>query len=264
MPDNKSPRTTCLILASLVLFACGLFVTPNQTPAPIQPSDTAAPRTDTPTQLPPTVTLPPPSPRPTITTTPAPEWMTDFAGPILAHIASRPPDFEDDFEPRSNAWAVADWGADWRMKFESGKMVVTECYMSYQGIKFNDFVVEVTVSWVSGRGDIGIMFRDELCRFWVKPDFGMEAYCQKVVSGKMERTNIILKEYKISGPNLVQLRLIAKGGRFAFYLDGKPMGYFEDEVMNIGRQLTLMVELQDTTGAFDDFKIWNISDLKIP
>jgi hypothetical protein len=263
MFNKKRSRVIAMHLVALALISCGLFA-PNPAPAPAQPTGTPPPPTGTPTSAPPTPTLPPPSPRPSITSTPAPEWVTEFAEPILTHIASRPPDFEDDFEPRSNAWAVADWGADWRMKFESGKMVVTECYMNYQGIKFNDFVVEVTVSWVSGRGDIGIMFRDELCRFWIKPDFGMEAYCQKVVSGKMERTNIILKEYKISGPNLVQLRLIAKGGRFAFYLDGKPMGYFEDETMSIGRQLALMVERQDTTGAFDDFKIWDISDLNIP
>jgi hypothetical protein len=65
MPDNTSPRTTCLILASLVLFACGLFVTPNPTPTPIQPTDTPPP---TPTS---TFTLTP-SATPTPTNTPLP------------------------------------------------------------------------------------------------------------------------------------------------------------------------------------------------
>jgi serine/threonine protein kinase len=223
------------------------------------------------TILPPTKTLePPPSstptktPRPTATHTPAPAWMTDFSDPVLAYIAGQPPDFEDDFEPTSNAWAIADWCAAWRMKYENGRMVVDECYMKYQGESFNDYVAEVTISWITGRGDIGMEFRDGLCRVRIKPDFGMEAFCEKVVGGEVKPTDLLLKEYNISSSRTVRLRVIAKGGRFAFFLDGKPMGYFEEEVMSTGRQLELMVEKQGSTGAFDDFKIWDISNLEIP
>ncbi|MDP1624750.1 MAG: hypothetical protein Q8L64_03165, partial [bacterium] len=43
MPNKKSRRTTCLVLASLTLLACSVFTIPNPTPTPIQPTDTPAP-----------------------------------------------------------------------------------------------------------------------------------------------------------------------------------------------------------------------------
>jgi hypothetical protein len=97
MPANKSIVKIYPLVTTIILIACVLFSAPNPMPAPVQPTDASPPPTDTPTSAPLTLTPPPPSPRPTITPTPAPEWVTNFAEPILAETASRPPDIEDNF-----------------------------------------------------------------------------------------------------------------------------------------------------------------------
>ncbi|HSG42012.1 MAG TPA: hypothetical protein VLA72_02550, partial [Anaerolineales bacterium] len=200
---------------------------------------------------------------PTISTSGS-EWEVSFANPILTYISDRQPDLEDNFESRSGVWAPADWCADWRMKYESGKLLVDGCYIQYKGAPFTDYVVEVSSSFVSQRGEIGILFRDDLCRMIISQDFGMEASCERFINGELTTTDIIKKEYHPQSSNPFHLRVIAKGGRFAFYLDGEPVGYFEEEALKFGSQLELTFEVGGTIGTLDDFKIWDISELEIP
>jgi len=202
--------------------------------------------------------------RPKPTTTTIPSWVVNFANPILAYLSNRQPDFEDDFESKSSAWAVAEWCADWRMKYENGKLLVDECYIQYQRDSFNDYVADVTLSLVSQKGEIGMKFRNGLCHIVFSQNFGMEASCEKVINGKMTTTDIFYKDYNLHNSGAAHLRLIAKGGRFAFYLDGEPAGYFEEDAINTGKQISLTVEVGGTIGTFDDFKIWDISEVEIP
>lgn len=65
MPNNKFPRTACLIITSLALLACSLFTAPNPTSTPVQPSDTPLP-------IPTSTFTPTPSATPTPTNTPLP------------------------------------------------------------------------------------------------------------------------------------------------------------------------------------------------
>ncbi|MBS3954302.1 MAG: hypothetical protein KGZ88_15245 [Methylomicrobium sp.] len=270
MPDNKSPRTTCLVLTSLALLACGLFTAPNPTPAPtlIQPTDTLAPPTNTPTQLPPPATLPPPSPRPTITPTPAPEWVIDFAEPILAEISNRPPNIEDDFEQSSENWLQVstyhDISPSKGYKYENGKLLVTDWPAYYRGVRFtDDYVAEVDVQSLPGlrAWSLGFGFRSNgSCSFMVTHDSQMEAVCRRVQDGIPSHW-LRLPIENVGDSRTVRLRLIVKGNRFAFYVDGKPMGYFEHEYFETDHA---WLQSYPSYGAFDNFKFWDISGLKIP
>lgn len=278
MPDKKPQRTTCLVLASLVLFACGLFSGPNPipTPVPIQPTDTATPPTETPTRLPPpTATLPPPSPRATITTTPAPEWVTEFAEPILTHIASRPPDLEDHFGWATDAWVVPHFQAEWRKSVRNGEMIISGGNIRFQGVKFHDYVVEVKAREIRA-GWYGIEFANYYpfqhppsgqggisCSFQVldtNVDFGCNLGFHE------ELTNF--NEEIIHNPVHAFL-LIVKGGRIAAFLDEKPIGYIEDDRYRLYRDSTPYVALFSDMGsegihAFSEFKVWNITKLEVP
>jgi hypothetical protein len=67
------------------------------------------------------------------------------------------------------------------------------------------------------------------------------------------------------------LLVIAKGSEFAFYVNGKPLYYLKDSKYPWGD-----IELQSsgnnggqTSGsaslvAFDNFKLWDISDISVP
>jgi hypothetical protein len=244
--------------------ACGLFSTPNPTPASIQPTVTPAPPTDMPTPPPPTATLPPPSPRPTITPSPPPEWVTDFAEPILVYIAKKQPTFEDDFEQPSEDWAYApgmNAGADPVNKYEikNGKLYVSfEAYR--RGFQFDDYVVEVDAqSQRNTDHGLGFNFRQGSCIFWVFHDLHMEASCWDIASrGHGGPVGNIKKAIDNIGNNsMLHLRLIAKGTYFAFYVNGNPMGYFEHEFLNTGNAML-------NPGIYDNFKVWDISDLNIP
>ena len=97
-------RVLTALLFSSLLVGCSTFL-PQGTPilTPVVSTETLIPTfTPTDTSTPnPTVT---PSPRPTKTATPVPGWVTDFAEPILAAIADRPPDFEEDFTEAGPGW----------------------------------------------------------------------------------------------------------------------------------------------------------------
>jgi hypothetical protein len=274
MPDNKSPRITYLILTSLVLFACGILTAPNPTPAPIQPTDTATPPTETPTRLPPpTATLQPPSPRATITTTPAPEWVTDFAEPILAEISSRPPDLEDNFGWDTDAWEIShrDVTVNWKKSLKNGEMLLTGVTVQNHSIKFYDYVVEVNIrptrqttdhgygiEFSNGMGDFsgnnivscGIRFRNNTANSGT-----FFSYCV----GQQFEGEITLRPAFL-------FRLIVKGGRIAIYVEDKPLVYYEDDRYRLYRggapQFYLGAGAEAI--AFSNFKVWNITKLEVP
>lgn len=257
MPDNKSPRITYLILTSLVLFACGIFTAPNPTPTPIQPTDTSVLTTDTPTPLPPTATLPPPSPRATITSTPAPEWVTDFAEPILAEISSRPPDLEDNFGWDTGAWKFHGQ-AEWRKSIRNGEMILSGGNIQYQGIKFHDYAVEVKARQVEA-GIHGIEFtnapRDFIGGFYCKLTVG-HFYC-----------SVEQPAFNWDAPfrTVNTLTVIVKGGQIAAYFNQQPIGYFEDDRYRLYRGAVPYVGLvSEKVAAFSEFKVWNITELEVP
>jgi hypothetical protein len=269
VPNKKRLRVTFLLLTALVLLACGLFSSSDPTPAPIQPTDTPVPPTDTSTPPPPTVTLPPPSPRPTITATPAPEWMTDFAEPILAEISSRPPDLKDDFSHDTNAWELHAWQAEWRKSIKDDEMVLMDAGAIYQGINFHDYVVAVSARQIKS-GWHGIDFANYP---WHQPSSPEQIgfNCSFKVWGRNvhfgcgiygEHTDI---NKEITNPPTHTFLLIVKGGRIATYLDNKPIGYFEDDRYRLYRGSVPYVALfSENVTAFSEFKVWNITKFETP
>jgi hypothetical protein len=275
MPNKKSPRTTCLVLTSLALLACGIFSAPVTTPAPIQPTDTPAPPTDTPTQLPPPATLPPTAtlpPRPTIASTPAPEWVTDFAEPILTHIASRPPDMEDNFMTKTGGWS---WETDvfgaWRKNIQDGEALLINAAISNKQISFHDFAAEVEIRYVSGQGQgvVGIGNGSQI---------GYNLYIQSnsasILRGTGEgKERSLMYEGDFQRTPKVHVRVIVKGSRIAFFVNQQPFGYFEDETYRLYRGASPLLFLQangyridgdNTKYAFSNFKVWDITKLKAP
>jgi|GEM_PF-6675224 len=106
------PNKVLLFFAALNLFAAAC-ITGN----PLQPTPAAAP-TEALTITPSPTRTAIPSPLPAYPTGESiPLWVTDFADPILAEVADRKPDFEDDFS-RNRGWLNMMPGLVWPLYAE--------------------------------------------------------------------------------------------------------------------------------------------------
>ena len=233
--------------------------------APILPPNTST-STTTATLVPsPTSTSTPSptsTPRPTVTATPLPAWVTDFAQPILDAIADRPPDVYDDFRNGTSGWKAEDWCSR-RVKQVDEELVITECIAHRTGIDYADYVVELDARFLQNFGEWNINFRHSTCPHC---SFGVSS------TGAVEITlngpdDLFFDRGAFGGVNTNHLLLIAKGGKFAFFINGKPFSYLEDESKRWG-SVSLSIgdgsEDKGTSVAFDNFKIWNIYDISIP
>lgn len=279
MPYKSRLQMACPFMAVLILLACGLFTVPNPTPAPIQPADTVAPPRDTPTQLPPpatlpppTATLPPPSPRATITPIPPPEWVTDFAEPILAEISSRPPDLEDNFLTKSGSWS---WETDvfgaWKKNIQDGEALLNNAAIYNKQISFHDFAVEVEIRHVSGQGQgiLGIGNGSQI-GYYLRIQSNSASIFRSKGEGK---ESSLVFEGDFQRTSKVHVLVIVKGSRIAFFVNQQTFGYFEDEIYRLYRGTSPLLFLQvqgygidddNTKYAFSEFKVWNITKLEVP
>lgn len=248
--------------------------TPAPTPTATEPVHTPSP-TNTATPTRPTETpQPTESTVPSLTATPAPEWITEFADPILADIANRSPDVEDDFEQSSKQWNLDPWCGERRLKLENGRLFISDCHASHRKVSFDDFVLEVSAQFIQDAddGQLGFQFRGiekNHCTFKFSLDGNVYAGCGEFLNGEivMFGSEHFGDIGYVGYDRVVKLRLIAKGDRFAFYVDEKPLGYFESRYLNTGGfEIGGITTTGGATftGAFDDFKAWNITDLEIP
>ena len=198
-----------------------------------------------------------------------PVWVSNFAKPILDVIASRPPDFQDDFGSAGSAGWKEDFCTG-SMEIVDGELFFTNCRIYRSNIDWSDFALEFDIRYVEGttpssyfsfhfrdignaghsitisiNGDVRIAFAD-----------GAKGFNEVSFEGgalPANQTNHIL--------------LITKGSRFAFYLNGKPFYYTENDVYRYGR-CVFYAENPGSNAqailAMDNFKIWDISDLEIP
>lgn len=178
------------------------------------------------------------TPRPTFTPTLAPEWVTNFAAPILAYIANRPADIEDTFDHFSGAWIRPEQCGSYRVKYENGEIVITECSLYHSGMHFNDYVVEVDGHFVPGTNTAtstwGFDFRDRVCEYEVRFNGNVFVNCQKYQAGQSVITHFDFGEIGLRSYATNRLLLIVKDMRFAFYLNGQTISYFEDESISFG------------------------------
>jgi hypothetical protein len=226
--------------------------TPMPTGTPIPTASSTLASTPTPSHT--------STPRPTATKTPQPAWVTDFSQPILDAIANRSPSFQDDFHNKSGGWQAWDFCGK-RMEYVDAELVITSCAVERADINYRDFVMELDGRFLPGTTtDV----------FW-----GIGFECAGCVvklfdNGRVEIDVLGENKYDDSPPTRPNhVLIIAKGGRYAFYMDGEPFYYMEETPY---RSSAIFLEAASTSNpyhslslpvflAIDNFKIWNISDL---
>ncbi|MGC1376255.1 MAG: hypothetical protein WA821_08535 [Anaerolineales bacterium] len=224
------------------------------------------------TQRPPTLTPGPsatPSPRPTNTSTPQPQWVTDFAQPILNAIASRTPNFQDDFHDKSGGWQREDWCGITRMKYQDGQLVLTSCGAQRKNIDYPDFVAELDGRFLpgtKGNAEWAIFFRDNGGPAYF---FGLHDTAGTVGLWGFGNDFQSFPAAAVPGYGTNHLLLIAKKSEFAFYVNGKPLRYLKDAKCRWGNIWfrtwgNSNAAAYPSIVAFDNFKLWDISDISIP
>ena len=280
------------IIASTIVSCSGFLPKPVSTTTPVSKSTDTIPPTTTPVStsiktLTPittpvstsTETLAPsytptltvtPSPRPTKTSTPQPQWVTDFAQPILDVIALRTPDFQDDFDDKSGGWQADRCGQ--RMKYVDGELVLTDCSVHRAHMDYADFVAELDARFLP---DTNHRSRWQfIFRLYDAPytHFAVNFYGSVYIIDLLNREQLEFPSVANPGLATNHLLVIAKGTKFAFYVNNKPFYYLESP--SVFRQGDIFLGYDDGSGAidlahpaivaFDNFKIWNIWDISIP
>ncbi|MEK7325189.1 MAG: hypothetical protein AAB217_08055 [Chloroflexota bacterium] len=141
-------------------------------------------------------------------------------------------------------------------------------HASHPAVRFNDFVlvVDALIETPGGVEGLGIGWRNapEGAHSFVV--WSNRLWETRYCDGKGCEPNYAFGdpgEMVTSEP--VQMMVIAKGSAFALYLNGKPLAYVDDPSRLSGTDITLFAHSdakeQSAVVAFDNFKIWDISDL---
>jgi hypothetical protein len=281
-------RVMAAILFASIFAGCSTFL-PGDTASltPVGPSETLK------TTYPPTSSSTPipsvsPSPRPTATATPIPGWITDFAEPILAAIADRPADVQEDFLKAGPIWYLE------TVNCPNNGCGITDGVLSVAAFPvdhkdawaeqpfpcctgFKTFVMRVDVNTanLNGENTASIWYTDttwEGNRFTTIFQYDFELtrsgkwYSLIGPSGMYGGENGQLPS---SVPALITFTLISRGSRFAVYLNELPITYGEYAGgESAGGQHKIGFELcawSDGSGAaraeYDNLKVWNLDNI---
>jgi len=149
------------------------------------------------------------------------------------------------------------------MKYIEGELVVTDCRVFRTNIDWRDFALEVDVRFLEGTistAEWWLHFRDPgessgLDHILTLSDNGNVRISLAKRTGGHDSADF--DNVALSNNQTNHILLIAKGNRFAFYLNGQPLHYAESDALRFG------MSWFDATGevAMDNFKIWDISDI---
>jgi predicted Ser/Thr protein kinase len=258
-------------------------------PAPGTPTVTVTPAagTDVPVAPFPTATL---TPRPAVTLVPgsSAEQARAFGDPILAAVAGRPPDYEDDFSDPGSGWPIgssAD-GSEWGYEGGDYFISLTSLYplgpdgnrgisLSSDGaLQVSDFVLEVDGKFDSGEwGWWTVGFREsQWGSYWMDfyPNGGFELHGSEPREGSSDIVTFShygrASAFERGFGAMNCLMIIAQGPWIAVYGNGEPLWLVYDESLSRGGVLLgVSNAAADTLRAhFDNLKVWDITDLPMP
>jgi hypothetical protein len=242
---TATPTTTETIATNLV------SITPTPSPSP-----TPAPS-------------PSPTPAPSPSPTPYPEWVTDFAEPILNIIAEHPPDFEDDFmtpvqEPgylvingqdADESEYITD---DGKLELE-GKFDMT---LGSQQFNAHDFALqyETELYNTENLAEMGIDIGDGKLVFHINPNSGYWGI--KFTGHGLGVPDIDTGRIEDDIGTFVEILLLAKADRIAVYLNDEPLTFVQVlwDVENDINQIIISSYGEQFHAAIDNVKFWNLDE----
>jgi len=226
--------------------------------------------------------------------TPAPGSAADqaraFAEPILAAIADRPPDFEDDFSDPASGWPIWPIGltaAGDAWGYEDGAYFVSltpsyrdpdgDCSTSLRSDRApwsSDFVLEVDAQFVSGgwgRWHVGFRQSESgtssyLMDIFPNGDFQLHKSVNDDATTLVQGQDVSVSSFEEGLGTTNRLAIIAQGPWIAVYVNGELLCFAYDESLSRG---VIALGISNFADAplrvhFDNFKVWDITDLPLP
>jgi hypothetical protein len=262
-PYSRTTITALFLAAfALLLSSCSTLVPqPDPTFIPDIPTGTPVP-SSTPTIIDTPTPSASPTSNPTKTSTPQPGWVGDFAQPVLNAIAERTPSFQDDFGPGSAGW-VSD-NCVGSMKTVDGELVITNCRVFRPNTDWRDLVLEVDLRFLKGTGSASewaLHFRDVGNSGHVLSLYHNGHIAISFTKAHGDSESLEFRNSALTDEQPHQVILIARGNRFAFFLDGQPLYYDENDEYLFGRWVFFS---EPGAAAVDNLKIWDISKIPSP
>jgi len=209
----------------------------------------------------------------TPTATPPPSWVTDFAEPILAAIAGRQPDFQDDFSDKSGGWTMATPFADWGigLNYDEGELTISDSCWIFREMWYPDFVAELDYHFLPGTGT-GSQWTFKYRHLAGGADASSNQYvfhysgdvgAGLVTSSTLDRGSVETTQLQgaaLRGTDTNHVLVIAKGHTYALFINDRPVFH------KVGNPIWPNGAIQfdmDETVAIDNFKIWDISGLSL-
>jgi len=221
---------------------------------------------------------------------PNPPQARAFADPILAAIADRPPDYEDDFSDPGSGWPIWPIGlttAGDAWGYEDGAYFVSltplyrdpdgDCSINLRSDRapwFSDFVLEVDAQFVSGgwgRWDAGFRQSESgtssyLMDIFSNGDFQLHKSVNDDATTLVQGQDVSISILEEGLGTTNRLTIIAQGPWIAVYVNGELLCFAYDESLSGGRIVLGASNFADTPLRvhFDNLKVWDITDLPLP
>jgi serine/threonine protein kinase len=197
------------------------------------------------------------------TATSLPAWVTDFSEPILAEVSKYPPTINDDFQDNSGGW-YEPYGCDRdsKMSFVDGELIFG-CELSRSNMAYKDFVLEFDTHFVQGKGNTGqlrIVYRNAY-EFLLDSNGNITLFMTDWY--KKRDFNYFPPSKAFGDYKTNHMLIIARGNRYAFYVNGIPVHYLEDVYYFTSEPIRFNIfDGGNTAVALDNLKIWDLE--KIP
>ena len=139
--------------------------------------------------------------------------------------------------------------------------MLDHCRVFRPNIAWQDFAVEIDVRFLEGTNpstEWALHFRDEGNSGHVLGLFHNGILAIHFTKSHEATNRIEFEHSELSDHQIHHVLLIAKGDQFAFYLDGQPLYYTQNDEYRYGRCVFFV---ESGTAAMDNFKIWDISDI---
>jgi hypothetical protein len=201
------------------------------------------------------------------------EQARAFAEPILAAIANRPPDFEDDFSAAGRGWStwIGKMGRPGDFAIEDGvarfRLAQAELAMEHQALAQKDFVLQLDAHLATGDATsrMRVEFRVPLPEAGYKVELFSELGGWSFEWGQWGADQFQRIEGKgnVSPPGeATQVTIVARGPEVAIYLNGTPVFYAEDADLDVaGRAYMMCHSLSETACEFDNVEFWDLANV---
>ncbi|MGZ9234922.1 MAG: hypothetical protein ACXW4E_05300, partial [Anaerolineales bacterium] len=207
------------------------------------------------------------------------DQIRSFADPILAEIANKTPDYQDDFSDLSSGWPTNLNSSGNEYGYQDGGYLISNWRAkmpgegSCNGIDpptsrvFSDFVLEADGQFINqGEGAWAVLFRtNDTASYGANISPAGMFYFHKNVNDihtPLPQTESKISSFR-SGSSANHLTLIAQGNQMAVYVNGEPVGMLTDSSSSQGTINLTVCNGNPLQVLIDNLKVWDISGISV-